>query len=199
MKRIISFGLFLAFFGEASFTIFWHYSDSNSLYSALATYQFIAENSTTSPSSSDVNDNSSTQITQSGNATTNGTLLYEFPGIGLKIEYPSNWEKVEYGRAMKAFGEGVIANLLSPLDGSSDKFRDYVLLKVENLSSSDLSKGPANNSIAGGATYQQVLITLILPTNQISSPLCKSGLLRMVKRLLWNSQSKKTNLPTICL
>ena len=140
MKRIISFGLFLAFFGIASFTIFWHYSDNNSLNSALATYQFIAENSTTSPSSSDVNDNSSTPITQSGNATTNGTLLYEFPGIGLKIEYPSNWEKVEYGRAMKAFGEGVIANLLSPLDGSSDKFRDYVLLKVENLSSSGLKQ-----------------------------------------------------------
>ena len=156
MKRIISLGLFLAFFGAASFTIFWHYSDNNSLNSALATYQFIAENSTTSPSSSDVNDNSSTPMTQSGNATTNGTLLYEFPGIGLKIEYPSNWEKVEYGRAMKAFGEGVIANLLSPLDGSSDKFRDYVLLKVENLSSSGLSKVLANNSIAGGATYQRV-------------------------------------------
>ena len=157
MKRIISFGLFLAFFGVASFTIFWHYSGNNSLDSAFATYQFISDSSTTSsPSSSDVNNNKSTPTTQSGNATTNGTLLYEFPGIGLKIEYPSNWEKVEYGRAMKAFGEGVIANLLSPLDGSSDKFRDYVLLKVENLSSSGLSKVLANNSIAGGATYQRV-------------------------------------------
>ena len=157
MKRIISFGLFLAFFGVASFTIFWHYSGNNGLDSAFATYQFISDSSTTSsPSSSDVNNNTSTPTTQSGNATTNGTLLYEFPGIGLKIEYPSNWEKVEYGRAMKAFGEGVIANLLSPLDGSSDKFRDYVLLKVENLSSSGLSKVLANNSIAGGATYQRV-------------------------------------------
>jgi hypothetical protein len=157
MKRIISFGLFLAFFGVASFTILWHHSDNISPDSALATYQFVAENSTTSSSSSsDVNDNLLTPITQSGNATTNGTLLYEFPGIGLKIEYPSNWEKVEYGRAMKAFGEGVIANLLSPLDGPSDKFRDYVLLKVENLSSSGLSKVLANNSIAGGATYQRV-------------------------------------------
>lgn len=157
MNRIISFGLFLAFFGIASFTIFWLYSDNNSLNSALATYQFVAENSTTSsPSTHSVDDNSSTPITESGNVTTNGKLLYEFPGIGLKIEYPSDWEKVEYGRAMKAFGEGVIANLLSPLDGSSDKFRDYVLLKVENLSSSGLSKVLANNSIAGGATYQRV-------------------------------------------
>ena len=79
MKRIISFGLFLAFFGIASFTIFWHYSDNNSLNSALATYQFIAENSTTSsPSSSDVNDNSSTPITESGNATTNGNCYMNF-------------------------------------------------------------------------------------------------------------------------
>jgi hypothetical protein len=157
MNRIISFGLFFALFGVASFTAFWHYSGNNSLNNAFATYQFISDNSeTSSPSSSDVNNNTSTPTTQSGNATTNGTLLYEFPGIGLKIEYPSNWEKVEYGRAMKAFGEGVIANLLSPLDGSSDKFRDYVLLKVENLSSSGLSKVLANNSIAGGATYQRV-------------------------------------------
>jgi hypothetical protein len=157
MNRIISFGLFFALFGVASFTVFWHYSGNNSLNNAFATYQFISDNSeTSSPSSSDVNNNTSTPTTQSGNATTNGTLLYEFPGIGLKIEYPSNWEKVEYGRAMKAFGEGVIANLLSPLDGSSDKFRDYVLLKVENLSSSGLSKVLANNSIAGGATYQRV-------------------------------------------
>jgi hypothetical protein len=157
MNRIISIGLFFALFGVASFTVFWHYSGNNSLNNAFATYQFISDNSeTSSPSSSDVNNNTSTPTTQSGNATTNGTLLYEFPGIGLKIEYPSNWEKVEYGRAMKAFGEGVIANLLSPLDGSSDKFRDYVLLKVENLSSSGLSKVLANNSIAGGATYQRV-------------------------------------------
>lgn len=156
MNRIISFGLFFALFGAASFTVFWHYSGNDSLNNAFATYQFISDNSkTSSPSSSDVNNNTSTPTTQSGNAT-NGTLLYEFPGIGLKIEYPSNWEKVEYGRAMKAFGEGVIANLLSPLDGSSDKFRDYVLLKVENLSSSGLSKVLANNSIAGGATYQRV-------------------------------------------
>ena len=146
-----------SFFGAASFTIFWDYSGNNSLNSAFATYQFISDSSTTSSSSSsDVNNNTSTPTTQSGNATTNGTLLYEFPGIGLKIEYPNNWEKVEYGRAMKAFGEGVIANLLSPLEGSSDKFRDYVLLKVENLSSSGLSKVLANNSIAGGATYQRV-------------------------------------------
>jgi hypothetical protein len=169
MNRLISFGLFLALFGVASFTIFWHYSGSNGLNSAFAIYQSISSDSTSSspsssddddntssPSSSDDDDNTSTPITESVNATTNGTLLYEFPGIGLKIEYPSNWEKVEYGRAMKAFGEGVIANLLSPLEGSSDKFRDYVLLKVENLSSSSLGKVPANNSIAGGPTYQRV-------------------------------------------
>lgn len=157
MNRIISFGLFFILFGVASFTIFWYYSGNNSLNNAFATYQFVADNNESStPNSGDVNNNTSTPSTNSGNAATNGTLLYEFPAIGLKIKYPSDWEKVEYGRAMKAFGEGVIANLLSPLDGSSDKFRDYVLLKVENLSSSGLSKVLANNSIAGGATYQRV-------------------------------------------
>ena len=157
MNRIISFGLFFMLFGVASVTIFWYYSGNNSLTRAFATYQFIADNNESStPNSGDANNNTSTPTTGKGNAATNGTLLYEFPSIGLKIEYPSSWEKVEYGRAMKAFGEGVIANLLSPLEGSSDKFRDYVLLKVENLSSSGLSKVLANNSIAGGATYQRV-------------------------------------------
>jgi len=83
-------------------------------------------------------------------------LLYEYPDLGLKIKYPPSWEKVQYGRAVKAYGEGVIANLLSPLEDSSDKFRDYVLIKIENLTSRDLGKIPANNSIGGNPTYRIV-------------------------------------------
>lgn len=90
------------------------------------------------------------------NAASNLTLLYEYPEIKLKMKYPGNWEKVDYGRAVKSYGEGVIVNFLSPLEDSSDQFRDFVLIKVENLSSSNLNKLPANNLIGGNPTYQVV-------------------------------------------
>ncbi len=157
MHRFVTIGLFSSLFAVAAFIMFWQYSNNNSIKSAFAIYEFVADNGTSSTSASSAGGNESVSSPVTGSsASTNGTLLYEFPGIGLKVQYPSTWEKVEYGRAMKALGEGVVANLLSPLEGSSDKFRDYVLLKVENLTSSELGKMPANNSIAGGATYLQV-------------------------------------------
>jgi len=89
-------------------------------------------------------------------ATSNFTSIFEFPDIALKMKYPGNWEKVEYGRAVKAYGEGVIASFLSPLEDGSDKFREVVLIKVENQSSSDNKDLPSDNSIGGKPTYQVV-------------------------------------------
>src|SRR5215510_5245337 len=118
--------------------------------------------STGESSASDVSTNSSSSVNSTANATTttsnasNAMLLYEYPELGLKIKYPSNWEKVEYGKAVKAYGEGVIANLLAPLEGPSDKFRDFVILKIENLTSHDLAKTPSNISFGGNPTYQVI-------------------------------------------
>lgn len=89
-------------------------------------------------------------------ATSNFSSVFEFPDIELKMKYPGNWEKVEYGRAVKAYGEGVIASLLSPLEDSSDKFREVVLIKVENQSSSNSKDLPSDKSIGGNPTYQVV-------------------------------------------
>jgi hypothetical protein len=101
--------------------------------------------------------NTNATVTSTAASNSNVTLLYEYPDLGLKIKYPPGWEKVQYGRAIKAYGEGVIANLLSPLESTADKFRDYVILKIENLTSPDLGKTPANNSIGGSPTYQVVI------------------------------------------
>jgi hypothetical protein len=121
-------------------------------------------NATTSTVTASSNSNFSTPTMNSTNAPTstaasisNVTLLYEYPDLGLKIKYPPSWEAVQYGRAIKAYGEGVIANLLSPLESSADKFRDYVILKIENLTSPDLGKTPASNSIGGAPTYQVLI------------------------------------------
>lgn len=98
----------------------------------------------------------STGISSKNNGNSNLTLLYEFPDLGLKIKYPNGWEKIEYGRAVKAFGEGVIVNFLSPLEGKSDKFREFVQVRIENLSSGDLGKIQANSSIGDNPMYEMV-------------------------------------------
>jgi hypothetical protein len=117
-----------------------------------ATATTITPPSNSSFSTQPMNNTNATTSTAASNS--NVTLLYEYPDLGLKIKYPPSWEAVQYGRAIKAYGEGVIANLLSPLESSADKFRDYVILKIENLTSPDLGKTPASNSIGGAPTYQ---------------------------------------------
>ncbi len=90
------------------------------------------------------------------NESSNLSSLYEFTDIGLKIKYPGNWEKVEYGKAVKAYGEGVIVNLFSPLEDKSDKFKEFVQIKIENLSSDRLGKIPTNNNLGTSPMYQMV-------------------------------------------
>lgn len=96
----------------------------------------------------------STSGTSSGNGKMDLTSVYEFPDLGLKIKYPESWEIVEYGKAVRAYGDGVIVSLLSPLEDKSDKFREFVQLKIENLSSDNLGKRPANSTIGANPIYE---------------------------------------------
>lgn len=163
----------LAIFGSLIYLSY--FANNNMMYAFAA-----SDNSTSNETSTNNNTNANSNSNSTGNLTasipsnfstqpmnntnasiagsnSNVTLLYEYPDLGLKIKYPQSWEKVQYGRAIKAYGEGVIANLLSPLESTADKFRDYVILKIENLTSPDLGKTPANNSIGGNPTYQVVI------------------------------------------
>jgi hypothetical protein len=87
---------------------------------------------------------------------TNLSLQYEFPEIGLKIKYPTDWEKIEYGRAVKAYGEGLIANFFSPLDVQSDKYRKFVQLRVENSTPTIDETSGDNQYIGNTPIYQTV-------------------------------------------
>jgi hypothetical protein len=73
-------------------------------------------------------------------STINLSSQYEFPDIGLKINYPADWEKIEYGRAVKAYGEGLIANLFSPIENGPDKFREFVQLRIENSTPNNIAE-----------------------------------------------------------
>jgi hypothetical protein len=146
----------------ASVTMFWHYSYDNmkSVFGTVLELDEVSDSSsgnlTESRETYASTTNTSGMTTTIGDATSNFTSIFEFPDIELKMKYPGNWEKVEYGRAVKAYGEGVIASLLSPLEDLSDKFRELVLIKVENSSSSNVKDMPSDNSIGGNPTYQVV-------------------------------------------
>jgi hypothetical protein len=143
----------------ASVTMFWHYPYDN-MKAVFGTVLELDEDSDSSSGnlteSASTTNTSGMTTTTIGDATSNFTSIFEYPDIELKMKYPGNWEKVEYGRAVKAYGEGVIATLLSPLEDLSDKFRELVLIKVENLSSSNVKDMPSDNSIGGNPTYQVV-------------------------------------------
>jgi hypothetical protein len=147
----------------ASVAMFWHYTYDNMKFvfgTVLELDEYIDSSGTkvteTMRTNSTATNASGMAATTISDAASNLTSIFEFPDIDLKMKYPGNWEKVEYGRAVKAYGEGVIASLLSPLEDSSDKFRELVLIKVENLSSSNDKDVPSDNSIGGNPTYQVV-------------------------------------------
>jgi hypothetical protein len=147
----------------ASVTMFWHYTYDNMKFvfgTVLELDEYIDSSGSkvteTMQTNSTATNASGMAATTISDAASNLTSIFEFPDIDLKMKYPGNWEKVEYGRAVKAYGEGVIASLLSPLEDSSDKFRELVLIKIENLSSSNDKDVPSDNSIGGNPTYQVV-------------------------------------------
>lgn len=143
--------------------MFWHYTYDNMKFvfgTVLELDEYIDSSGSkvteTMQTNSTATNASGMAATTISDAASNFTSIFEFPDMALKMKYPGNWEKVEYGRAVRAYGEGVIASLLSPLEDSSDKFRELVLIKVENLSSSNDKDVPSDNSIGGNPTYQVV-------------------------------------------
>ena len=63
-------------------------------------------------------------------------LTYENPTYRFKIQYPLNWEKVQFNQGIEEQRRNMVVNFLSPLAGSSPTFREYLIIEVGNLSSS---------------------------------------------------------------
>lgn len=74
------------------------------------------------------------QVTKSSNL-----LTYENPTYAFRIQYPSNWEKVEFNQGIEERHRNIIVNFVSPLEGSSDTFREYFIIEVGDLRSQKLS------------------------------------------------------------
>jgi eukaryotic-like serine/threonine-protein kinase len=67
--------------------------------------------------------------------TSNNFLTYESPVYGFKIQYPSDWERIEFSREVEEGNRKIIVNFLSPLESPSDTFREYFIIERGTLES----------------------------------------------------------------
>lgn len=65
--------------------------------------------------------------------TTAGYLTYKNSRYGFEIQYPSNWEKIDFGQAIEEDDRHIIVTFLSPPEDALDIFREYLVMQVGNL------------------------------------------------------------------
>ena len=56
-------------------------------------------------------------------------LIYGSTTYGFKIEYPADWEKIEFSGDIEEAHRKIIVNFVSPLEGASDTFREYLIIE----------------------------------------------------------------------
>jgi eukaryotic-like serine/threonine-protein kinase len=62
-------------------------------------------------------------------------LSYEDTLYGFKIEYPADWEKVQFAQGITQGQHNLIVNFVSPSRGPSQTFREYLLIETANITS----------------------------------------------------------------
>ena len=62
--------------------------------------------------------------------TTAGYLMYENSMYSFGIQYPSNWEKIDFGQAIEEDDRHVVVTFLSPPEDALDIFREYLVIQV---------------------------------------------------------------------
>jgi hypothetical protein len=72
-------------------------------------------------------------------ASTGSFVTYENSNYRFKIQYPSNWEKVEFSPGIKESGRSIIVNFISPQETFSDLFREYLIIEVQDHPSNAIS------------------------------------------------------------
>jgi len=70
----------------------------------------------------------SSQYAAALSVTSRNFLTYDSPIYGFKIQYPSDWEKIEFS-GVEEGNRKIIVNFVSPLTGPSDTFREYFIIE----------------------------------------------------------------------
>jgi hypothetical protein len=61
---------------------------------------------------------------------TAGYLTYKNSMYGFEIQYPSNWEKIDFGQAIEEDDRHIVVTFLSPPEDAFDLFREYLVIQV---------------------------------------------------------------------
>ena len=59
--------------------------------------------------------------------------LYKNAQYNFDMQYPSNWQKIEFTQGIERGGRNTVVNFLSPSEGTADKFREYFIVEVGDL------------------------------------------------------------------
>ena len=59
--------------------------------------------------------------------------LYKNAQYSFDMQYPSNWQKIEFTQGIERGGLDTVVNFLSPSEGTVDKFREYFIVEVGDL------------------------------------------------------------------
>jgi hypothetical protein len=62
-------------------------------------------------------------------------LGYEDTVHGFKVEYPEDWEKIQFSLGITEGSHNLVVNFLSPSQGPFHTFREYLIIETANASS----------------------------------------------------------------
>lgn len=62
-------------------------------------------------------------------------LSYQDTAHGFKVEYPGDWEKIQFSQGITEGPHNLVVNFLSPSRGPSQTFREYLIIETANVTS----------------------------------------------------------------
>jgi hypothetical protein len=62
-------------------------------------------------------------------------LGYQDTVHGFKVEYPADWEKIQFSQGITEGPHKLVVNFLSPSRGPSQTFREYLIIETANVTS----------------------------------------------------------------
>jgi hypothetical protein len=60
-------------------------------------------------------------------------LTYTNPVYDFRIQYPANWEKIDFGQAIEENDRHIVVTFLSPPEDALDRFREYLIIQVGKI------------------------------------------------------------------
>jgi hypothetical protein len=105
------------------------------------------------------------KLTSANNSS--GFSIYKNQEYRFEISYPSEWQKIEFTEGIERSQRKIVANFLSLPEGSSDNFRDYIIVEVSDLQPTHQLSDYVNHQVDN---YMQLFQGFRLIESQLSLP-----------------------------